>query len=545
MVRETSSKEISYLRALSIPALICIFTIVFINPATGILFSIDDSHRFIMGPSSIALQLCNLFYLVAASAIVVKNHRRIDAYKKHSIWLMIGMGAAAIVMQAIYGSIRITVFAFTFITLEMYLSYQIPENRFDALTGLLSRRAFYEATEKMLRHHPDTDYLLVYTNVKEFKAVNEIMGTHRGDQILAGIARGIERYAGSEGTAGRMQSDHFALCVPVQNFDREEFLSETSHERLQSLLGCEIHLIFGTCKIDDHEQSVETVCDHARLAMNRIESSRTTRVAEYCPQFGESFLADHAITGEMENSLKHGDFEVYLQPIIDLSTFQLASAEALVRWNHPTRGFLTPDSFLPLFERNGLVTQLDSYVWDSVCTLQRTWIDKGMPHVPISVNISRADIEAGLGDRIRAKVEGHGIPHDCIRFEITESAYVEDQEPLRLLIDQLHAAGFTVLLDDFGSGYSSLSVLEDAPFDNMKIDREFLLDVFENSRSRTVLDTTITLANSLSIPVITEGVETLDQAMLLREMGSQYAQGFYFNRPMPVRDFEELLLKRA
>lgn len=122
---------------------------------------------------------------------------------------------------------------------------------------------------------------------------------------------------------------------------------------------------------------------------------------------------------------------------------------------------------------------------------------------------------------------------------------MEDQEPLRLLIDQLHAAGFTVLLDDFGSGYSSLSVLEDAPFDNMKIDREFLLDVFENSRSRTVLDTTITLANSLSIPVITEGVETLDQAMLLREMGSQYAQGFYFNQPMPVRDFEELLLKRA
>lgn len=542
-VNETSNHELALLHILLIPAYACIVALVFFNPQTGWLFSISDNHYFVMGPASISFFVSNAFYLVASAFIVISNRKRVDSYRKHSILLMAIIGLTGIVSQALLWNLRLTVFIYALLTLEMYLSYLIPEKRFDALTDVFARKAFTDATAKMLARRSDTDYVMACTKVREFKAINELYSAQVGDKVLVSVAHRLRDYVDGQGTLGRLQSDHFAFCVPASYLDMDALGKATSREELRSEAGCDIDLVFGIYPINEQDIPVDLMCNRAQLALSEIDKTHVRRFARYNEVRSASFIAEHEMNGELESSLEHDDFEIYLQPIIDLATFDVAAAEALVRWRHPTKGLLPPDQFIPTFERNGLIARLDAYVWESVCKRIRFWIDTGMRIVPISVNISRADLNPQLACTITALVDRYRIPHSLIRFEITESAYIEEEQMMKSVINQLHEAGFSLLLDDFGSGYSSLAVLENLPFDSMKVDRVFLLDVMANERSRRVLDSTISLANDLGLSVITEGVETQSQALLLRDMGSRYAQGYYFSRPKPISDFEKDLVK--
>jgi diguanylate cyclase (GGDEF)-like protein len=536
-----SKRETICLHVLFLPALLVIFYILIENPTSGMLFTIDDMHRFAPGPYCFLLQFEFGFYLLTSAAIITANRKRIDSYRIMSMWLMIAVGSAGVLLQAAFGSIRTTVATCTLLILEMYLSYQIPEKRFDPLTGLFSRNAFTDATAKMIARRPYTDFVMICSNIKEFKAINELYGPQMGDGILTGIANEMKKSVISHGTIGRLQGDHFAFCLPESEFDLNALLADTAREELHTRFGCEVHLAFGIYRITERDSSVESMCDRARLAIADIKDSRLSRYAYYNESHGASFLEAHEIAGDMEASIHHGDFEVYLQPIYDLHSFEIAAAEALVRWNHPVKGFLMPDSFIPLFERNGLVTELDLFVLETVCQHIRTCQDEGLGIVPVSVNVSRADLHPEFASHLIAVVDRFEIPHETIRLEITETAYIESTCLLDAIVDDLHKEGFTVMLDDFGSGYSSLSLLEQSPFDIMKIDRSFLEDTGYSTRSRTVLDYTIALANELELPVVCEGIETLDQAMLLRSLGSEYGQGFYFSKPLPMNEFKRML----
>ena len=236
-----------------------------------------------------------------------------------------------------------------------------------------------------------------------------------------------------------------------------------------------------------------------------------------------------------------GEF-VHMQPKYDMKTNKPYGAEALVRWIHPVKGIISPGEFIPIFERNGFISKLDFYMWNSVCELLRKWLDAGLNPAPISVNISRANMyNPNIAKLLRDLVNSHGIPVELLNLELTESAYMDNPDIMKEIVYRLRETGFTVMMDDFGSGYSSLNTLKDIPVDVLKIDMKFLKGDDRTGRSERILSSMIRMAGWLNLPVIVEGVETKQQAEFLRSIGCGFVQGFYFARPMPVSEYEKLI----
>lgn len=537
--------ELRRFRVLFAPAAILVLLIIFVNPRNGFLFSIDDAHRYLIGPQGYLLELCSGFYLLVASAIVIDNRRSVERHRLLSMMLMIVIAILGTFAQIVFWHYRLVVFTYTFIILEMYMSFQIPEKHYDSLTQLLNREAFERTAQRMLRKTRGRTYTLICTNISEFKAINALHGREKGDEVLSALAHILRSSLGMDSVVGRLRADQFSFCIPTDELDMEKLLADTSADRMRDLFDFSVHVVFGIYRIADPSMPVSRMCDLARLALDEITDTRLCRTAYYDESRGEAFLVAHRITESLDQSIERRYFEVYLQPIIALEDGSIAAAEALVRWNNPDLGFLRPDTFIPLFERNGLISKVDAFVWEETCIHLRNQLTDGLPAVPVSVNLSRADLEPGLGDRIIALVAKHDLPPEMIRFEITETIYSECLEQVKALTDQLHEHGFEIMLDDFGSGLSSLSMLQSTRFDYVKFDRLFLADITTDERKRTVTELMIELCKRLGMPVIAEGIETAEQSALLRELGATYTQGYYFSRPLPPSDYDALLGKMA
>ena len=543
VIRKPRSKEWRRAPLMFVPAVLVCIAMIVGNTMAGVVFSIDASHQYVAGPANFIIDAMYLIYIAYAAVEIIHNREEIEFYKIVSAQFMVLVAVACMVLQAIIPQYRLAVFCYTFVLTEMYLSFQIPENRFDTLTGLLTKNAFDKSVRNMLDRKRDGEYLLIYSNIKEFKAVNGLYGQEIGDEILAMLGHELKRrvHEKRSGIAGRLQSDHFALCVNKETFDLEGLLEYTSDEGMSERLGIPLHVFLGIYSIEDKSIPVSVMCDRARLALADIADSQVKQYAYYKREQSQSYIENHEISADLERSIRDGCFEVYIQPIFELHGFKIVSGEALVRWNHPERGLLAPGAFIPLFESNGLISKLDEYVWRWTCDWIRARMFEGRAVTPVSVNISRADISPDLAKTIIGIVDEYELPTDAISFEITESAYAECREEAVALVSDLHEHGFSLLLDDFGSGYSSLCMLEQSGFDTLKIDRQFLDNIMTSSRSRTIAGSMIELANGLGMSVITEGIESQEQARLMRSLGSGYAQGFYFSKPRPISDFELLL----
>ncbi|MDO4573397.1 MAG: EAL domain-containing protein, partial [Clostridia bacterium] len=285
-----------------------------------------------------------------------------------------------------------------------------------------------------------------------------------------------------------------------------------------------------------------SMIDRAMLAQDSVRGNAVERSACYNESMRFGLLRQQALVGDMETALREGQFLVWLQPQYNQVTCELVSAEALVRWQHPARGMIPPDEFIPVFERNGFITKLDAFVWEEVCRLLRRWRDAGLPAVPVSVNISMVDVlEKSLLSTLTALTDKYGVPHWQLRLEITESAYASHPEHVVHTVRALQAAGFFVEMDDFGKGYSSLNSLKDIPVNLLKLDMRFLGSSEETGRSGLIIASVMRMAHWLNLPVIAEGVETLTQASYLKTIGCTLVQGYFFARPMPASEFETLL----
>ncbi|MDD2956649.1 MAG: EAL domain-containing protein [Oscillospiraceae bacterium] len=244
----------------------------------------------------------------------------------------------------------------------------------------------------------------------------------------------------------------------------------------------------------------------------------------------------------MESALQLRQFVVYLQPKYDLENNLPCGAEALVRWNHPQRGMVFPGEFIPVFEHNGFIARLDYYVWEETCRLLRKWLDQGLQPKPLSVNVSRVNMyNPNLVDILQDLVEKYRVPASLLNLELTESAYMDNPTLMKQTLERLHRCGFVVMMDDFGSGYSSLNTLRDISVDILKIDMKFLPTDGADSRSERILVSVIRMAGWLGIPVIMEGVETCRQRDFLKSVGCGYVQGYYYAKPMPVAEYETLV----
>ena len=412
--------------------------------------------------------------------------------------------------------------------------------RIDAATGLLSKEAFFDEAAAYLGHSGARDVSIVCFDVDHFKLFNDLHGLDCGDELLRYLGRALALRFSPDGAQplARLAADTFALCATgVQPACIERNLIDISSECPN---GIDAIVRAGVYRIEDPASPVSIMCDRAVIALRTVKGSYFDRVALYDPGMREALVLEREVVAGIESALREDRIELFLQPKCNIRTGKIVGAEALARWRHPERGIVAPGEFIPLIERNGLVRSLDLRVWEKTAAWIRGLIDEGVQPVPVSVNVSRADIYlVDVAAELHALVERYGIDPSLIEVEITESAYSERPDRIVAAFDALAERGFTVLMDDFGSGYSSLNMLKDINVDVLKIDMRFLDR--DDRRSKDIMESVIRMARWLDLPVIAEGVETREQVNFLLDVGCSYAQGYYYARPMEAAAFEALL----
>ena len=413
----------------------------------------------------------------------------------------------------------------------------------DALSGLLSRNGFGKRVRTLLDSHPGEQYVLVYGDIDRFKVYNDLFGTAMGDRLLSDIGGMIRDVMPSGAVAARLRADHFVCCCPSSSFDPDALLARFDEWFSSYRDDFTFFVRLGLYAVDDPSLDVSLMCDRALLALRSAKSGYVgSKYVLYDEGLRSSVLKEQELAGEMIVALEKGQFVPFFQPQYRYATGRMVGAEVLARWNHPVKGLLGPMEFIPVFERNGLIATFDFYMWDQACRCLRAWIDeRGVQRVPrLSVNLSRADIYCSdLCPYLTGLVERYDVPPDLLHLEITESAYMEAPEQLIDVVTKLRAAGFTVEMDDFGSGYSSLNTLKDVPVDVLKLDMGFL-DAHAGARGGLILASVVRMARWLDLPTIAEGVETRQQAAYLASVGCEYMQGYLFSKPVDRAAFESL-----
>ncbi len=415
----------------------------------------------------------------------------------------------------------------------------------DALTGLYNREAFYRKTREILDAHADMQFVLIRFDIDRFKAYNDVCGVQSGDRLLSLLGSSVRDSIWPKYTLfGRLEADHFVALMPADFFDVDEWMGRHAEWMKGIATGYLLTSSMGIYRISDRSLNIALMCDRALLALRTVKDSYTNKVAWYDEGLRVQLMKEQSLIDDMELALHNGQFQVYFQPLIHYSDRTIVGAEALVRWLHPKRGLIPPEEFIPLFEKNGFILKLDSFVWEKSCQCLRRWLDEqgAISPVPFSVNISRCDLyDPELSNRLCGLMEKYQLPLSLLKLEITESAYMEDPNQLIEVVGQLRSMGFVVEMDDFGTGYSSLNMLKDVPVDVLKLDTRFLSESEHNDRATTILSSIISMANDLGLLVIAEGVETKAQAELLKDLDCYLMQGYYFGCPMREEEFEMIL----
>ncbi|MDO4798161.1 MAG: EAL domain-containing protein [Coriobacteriales bacterium] len=415
----------------------------------------------------------------------------------------------------------------------------------DDLTGLYERSRFYSEARRLIDHNPNESYTLVYWDVLRFSTVNRVFNPATGDMVLRGIADSIRSLVNSSGVAGRLGDDRFVFCVPSSYLESDWLRNHSEVTLISDTAVYTFKSTYGVYNITDRTVPVETMCERAAMAQSTI--GEPDLVAGVCHAVFDDEMyrrskEDTELTSQLSYALAEGQMVAYFQPIYDLSTGKVASAEALTRWIHPTRGLIPPGRFIPLFEGNGMITGLDRAIWDQAAVFLEERLRAGKPVVPISVNVSRVDFfTTSLVEDLDEIVTRHHLPLGLCRVEVTESAYSDDPSRIIDAVGKLRSLGLTLMLDDFGSGYSSLNTLKDMPLDILKLDMRFLRNFDPNDRSNCIIEHIVGMAHDLGLKVVAEGVETVEHVEFLRRVGCHLAQGFYYARPQPAKDFAALL----
>lgn len=445
-------------------------------------------------------------------------------------------------------------------TCSIIISRNIPEHKIqetekpykvaegiNSLTGLYKKDRFFQAAEDYLKDTPAACFCLVAVDVEHFKLFNEWYGKKAGDAFLLNIAKYLnEIRKESGGVAGYMGEDDFCILLPG-DYAQLEHLKNRILGYIRQYKGNAGFLpAFGVYEFTDLLVPVSMMYDRAVIAMSFVKGNYADRMCRYDALMMQEMEENHVMLSEVQKGLENGEFTFYVQPKCNMATGRIVGAESLVRWLHPQRGMVTPGEFIPLLERSGFIAKLDMYIWNKVCTYLRKWLDEGKTLLPVSVNVSRVDIYTlDVVEYFINLVRKYSIPRYLLEIEITESAYAEEYQKITAVAEQLRNAGFTVLMDDFGSGYSSLNMLKDINVDVLKIDVKFL-DMNEKSADKGlgILEAIIRMAALMGLRIIAEGVETEEQIRFLVEMGCLYGQGYYFYQPLPIERYENLLEKQ-
>ncbi len=414
----------------------------------------------------------------------------------------------------------------------------------DSLTGCMNMSRFIAEAIRIVRENPERRFVVVYSDIDRFKFINESFGYLTGDRVLIELSRIISDILGENEVLGRIDADKF---ITLLEFDDRNTLTQrlkSCDRRLSTvnnLVGgsYKIPLRCGIAHVDPAEEMTSTI-DRANLARKSVKNIHISTYTFYDESMRSRILQQKEIEDVMQEALANGEFAVYLQPKFSLQHERIVGAEALVRWERPGIGVQNPNNFIPIFEDNGFVVRLDFYVLDKVCEKLRRDIDRGFTPYPISVNFSRLHLNiSDFIGRIRSCIEKYRIDPKYLEIEITESALVGNEDYLYDIMNALHDIGLTVAMDDFGSGYSTLNLLKRLPVDVLKIDKAFFTGS-GSERERLIIANVVAMAKSLDICVVSEGVETAEQADFLRAVNCDIAQGYLYAQPMDIAAFEKI-----
>jgi len=412
----------------------------------------------------------------------------------------------------------------------------------DSLTGLYNREYFYRYAQQFDQHHKDMDMDAIVIDVSHFRMINERYGKAYGDDVLRRIGEKVRAMVrDSGGIVCRREADTFHVYCPHRE-DYETILENASIGLSgDNVSANRVRLRMGVYAHVDKNIEMERRFDRAKMAADTVRSNYLKGVALYDNKLHESEIYAEQLLEDFQNALTQRQFTVHYQPKFDIRPEipVLASAEALVRWQHPTLGLISPGVFIPLFEENGLIQQLDLYVWREASRQIRDWKNRLGISVPVSVNVSRIDMyDPNLIDTFQQLLSQYGLTPDELLLEITESAYTQDSAQIISTVNSLRDLGFRIEMDDFGTGYSSLNMISSLPIDALKLDMKFIRNAFRDGRDTRLIEVIIDIADYLSVPVIAEGVETVEQLEALRAMGCDLVQGYYFSKPVPPSEYE-------
>lgn len=416
----------------------------------------------------------------------------------------------------------------------------------DSLTGAWGLEHFFDVVNERLLES-DEIFQMIALDLDKFKYINEYYGRASGDMVLKVVADRLLHVFGKNAAIARSYADKFYICVQKECIEKEEIEFLTYDQiQLENGEAVKVSIKLGIFSYDASSKMYtgHECMDRALMACAKIKEFHGKSYALYTAEMEEKMHRENEIEDVMEYALEQGEYVVYYQPKFSLETGKLVGAEALVRWNSPTRGMVSPGVFIPLFEKNGFIVKLDFYVYEEVCKFLRGLLDQGYDVVPISVNVSRVHIETtDFVEKLVDVVDKYQIPYKFFEIEMTESAYGTENENVIQVVNRLKSYGFPLSMDDFGSGYSSLNLLKNMPIDVLKIDKEFLGETETSKRSREIIRMIVEMSKAIDIRTICEGVETNQQAEFLKNIGCDMVQGFLYARPMPEENYLEELQK--
>ncbi len=413
---------------------------------------------------------------------------------------------------------------------------------YDELTGIYNQSRFLRRTRDMLRHFPKQQFAFIHMDINRFHLVNQFYGIREADSLLkymAGLlvimSENIEHF-----TYGRYLADVFCFCMPYEGEGKLIRLIEQIREDINRYeIDHVLVPVFGIYIINEEVKNIDAVSDCANLASKHCKGNYIQNYAFYKRAMSDEIVHEQQIINMMKAALVQEQFVLYIQPKYDLHSNRIDGGEVLVRWKHPEKGMMNPGDFIPLFERNGFIMKLDYYIWEQSCRIIRRWLDEDRNPFPISVNISRVSLyNPQLAEIIIGLVKKYEVPTHLLHLELTESACTNNTQDIKDTMARLRDYGFCILMDDFGSGYSSLSALKEIAVDILKIDMQFISGRDMSSRGKNILASVVRMAKWLNMSVIVEGVEKESQVAFLKSIGCEFVQGFYFAKPMPVDEYE-------
>lgn len=412
----------------------------------------------------------------------------------------------------------------------------------DGLTGLYNRMAFYKHAKELIEAVPEANYMVIISDIESFKMINIRYGEQKGDELLAYVGESLATYNSDESLFARYSGDQFVGIIRMPENSTDEDLDpmmKGMDVMYQNAPIDHFETKFGIYNNVEKDLPISMMCDRALMALRTIKHQYGKYVALYDQRMRQQFMKEQHIQECMEQALAEKQFMVYYQPKHNAATGELVGAEALVRWIHPTYGFMSPGEFLPLFEKNGFISSVDKFVYKTVVEDLKRWRKNGIRVVPVSINASRKDLlQENFLKEVQAVLAGGEVPVDMLHMEITETVFMEDMEILKPIITKLRELGVKVELDDFGSGFSALSLLTTLPLDVIKLDKSFI-DHLE--QQKIIVDSVIKMCHGLGFEITAEGVEEEEQLTELIKMGCDTIQGYYYSKPIQAGGFEEYL----